>query len=61
MTESARFLDPECTAPNGTVALSTRELASSEGRAIWAETLDSTYCEMAVDWPTTQSSFAADI
>ncbi|GAB40279.1 AraC-like ligand-binding domain-containing protein [Gordonia sputi] len=61
MTESARFLDPECAAPDGTVALSTRELASSEGRAIWAETLDSTYCEMAVDWPSAQTSFAADI
>lgn len=61
MTENARFLDPECTATNSTVALSTRELASTEGRAVWAETLDSTYCEMAVDWPSTQTSFAADI
>lgn len=61
MTETARILDPECTASAGTVALSTRRLASTEGRAIWAETLDSTYCEMAVDWPSAQTSFAADI
>ncbi|GAB90709.1 helix-turn-helix transcriptional regulator [Gordonia rhizosphera] len=62
MTESAPMVDPECTArSNGAVALSTRDLTSAEGRALWAETLDSTYCEMAVDWPATQSSFGADI
>lgn len=62
MTESAPIVDSACTAsPSGTLELSTRELTSSQGRALWAETLEETYCEMGVDWPTANSSFAADI
>ncbi|MGW5269811.1 AraC family transcriptional regulator [Rhodococcus sp. NPDC003994] len=62
MTDSAPMHDPKRTAPvTGTVALSTRDLASAESRTVWAETLDSTYCEMAVAWPRSGDGFAADI
>ncbi|RPA06245.1 AraC family transcriptional regulator [Gordonia sp. OPL2] len=63
MTDSAPFVDPVRTAPGSatTVALSTRHLTTSEQREVWAETLDSTYCEMDVDWPSGSDAFAADI
>ena len=62
MTDSAPFVDRERTDPEpATVALSTRDLTSTEQRALWSQTLDSTYCEMAVDWPSGSDGFAADI
>lgn len=62
MTDSAPFVDRERTDPDpATVALSTRDLTSTEQRALWSQTLDSTYCEMAVDWPSGSDGFAADI
>ncbi|MGV9673003.1 MULTISPECIES: helix-turn-helix domain-containing protein [unclassified Gordonia (in: high G+C Gram-positive bacteria)] len=63
MTESAPIVASECTdrAASTAVAVTTRELASSEGRELWAETLDSTFCEMDVDWPGLTSPFGGDI
>jgi AraC-like DNA-binding protein len=58
MAEVARTVDSGCT---GAVLVDTRELGSAEGRARWADTLDSTYCEMDVDWPRQRDPFAADL
>ncbi|KDE14164.1 AraC family transcriptional regulator [Rhodococcus aetherivorans] len=62
MTDSAPKDDSPCTAASGRrLALSTRELESTEGRARWTDTLETTYCEMDVDWPQTHDRFAADL
>jgi AraC-like DNA-binding protein len=58
MAEDARTIDSGCT---GAVLVDTRELGSAEGRARWVDTLDSTYCEMDVDWPHQRDQFAADL
>ncbi|ANY25121.1 MULTISPECIES: AraC family transcriptional regulator [Gordonia] len=59
MTANAPMDDSACTA--GTVELSTRELASAEGRVRWAEALDATFCEMDIDWPQDRRPFTAQI
>ncbi|GCE37386.1 transcriptional regulator, AraC family [Rhodococcus wratislaviensis] len=61
MTDSAQKDDPVCTEGAAAMVLSTRELESTEGRMRWADTLDSTYCEMDVDWPDENDQFAAEL
>ena len=58
MAESARKDDSPCTVP---VRINTTELASRESRVQWSDTLDSTYCEMDVDWPDQRGQFAAEL
>lgn len=61
MTDSAQKDDSACTDSAASMVLSTRELESTEGRVRWADTLDSTYCEMDVDWPDRHARFAAEL
>lgn len=58
MADSARKDDSPCTAP---VRVTTRELESRERRDRWSDTLDSTYCEMDVDWPDQSEQFTAEL
>ena len=61
MTDSAQKDDSACTENAAAMVLNTRELESTEGRTRWADTLDSTYCEMDVDWPDRDAQFAAEL
>lgn len=62
MTDSAPIDDSVCTDATGRqIVLSTHELASTERRVLWADTLDATYCEMDVDWRDGMSPFEAEL
>lgn len=62
MADSARKDDSGCTLDvSAAVQLNTSELASTEGRIRWAHTLESTYCEMDVDWPRRSGQFVAEL
>lgn len=62
MIDSARNNDSDCTdKANPKVVLNTRHLGSSEVRSQWMDTLDSTYCELDVDWPDVSDSFGAEL
>lgn len=62
MTDSAQNNDSDCTdKASAKVVISTRELESSEVRSRWIDTLDSTYCELDVDWPDISDSFGAEL
>src|SRR5574337_279653 len=62
MTKSAQKDDSACTGEAGTAAVvSTRGLESTESRHRWAETLDSTYCELDVGWPKKSDQFTAEL
>src|SRR5574337_1150129 len=61
MTDSARKDNPACTGEAGAAAVSTGGLESTESRLRWAVTLESTYCELDVDWPTKHDRFTAEL
>ncbi|QXU56252.1 AraC family transcriptional regulator [Rhodococcus sp. LW-XY12] len=62
MPDSAQNNDSDCTdKASAKVVISTRELESSEVRSRWIDTLDSTYCELDVDWPDISDSFGAEL
>lgn len=61
MTDRARKGDSTRTEEDAaTVALSTRELNTDEGRTRWVDTLEQTYCEMDVAWPEPERHFDAE-
>jgi AraC-like DNA-binding protein len=61
MTDSAQKDDSACTENAAAMVLNTRELESTESRIRWADTLETTYCEMDVDWPDRHARFAAEL
>ena len=61
MADGARNHDSACTDNAAAMVLNTRELTSTEGRSRWADTLESTYCEMDVNWPDRHDQFAAEL